>query len=165
LAGIERAGAEALASMRRMVGALRDDDGAAAPTAPAASLADLSDLAAHSGELGLPVRLHVDVRTVPVDVAQSVHRIVRESLTNARRHATGANGVDVHILQGPAELTVTIVDDGRLRAASSGWPSGCTHSAAPSAPAHASRPPRGGRCGPRSRSMREHADDAAGGDR
>jgi signal transduction histidine kinase len=115
LSAIEQAGAEALASMRRMVGALREPDDATAPTAPAASLGELTELAEHSADLGLPVRLHVDVVAVPADVAQSVHRIAREALTNARRHASGATEVDVHVVQGASELSVAIVDDGHPR--------------------------------------------------
>ncbi len=115
LAAIEEAGAEALASMRRMVGALRESDDAAAPTAPAVSLTDLGELAEHSAEHGLPVRLHVDVAAVPAGVAQSVHRIVREALTNARRHAVDATAVDVHVVQGAGALSVAVVDDGHPR--------------------------------------------------
>jgi signal transduction histidine kinase len=122
LAGIERAGAEALASMRKVVGALRDADTANdvhAPTAPAATIAELQQLATRTSELGLPVRLHVDVQAVPAGVALSVHRIVREALTNARRHATGATGVDVEVRQGPAAITVAVVDDGDARGGTS----------------------------------------------
>lgn len=117
LASIERAGSEALTSMRRMVGALRTDD-ATAPTAPAATLAELRDLAWHTTELGLPVHLEVDATLgVPADVAQSVHRIVRESLTNAQRHAAGATGVAVRVERRVSSLDVVITDDGRPRAA------------------------------------------------
>jgi signal transduction histidine kinase len=115
LASIERAGSEALTAMRRMVGALRTDD-ADAPTAPAATLAELDDLARHSTELGLPVRLAIDAGgAVPGDVAQSVHRIVRESLTNAQRHASGATGVDVRVARRASSLDVVVTDDGRGR--------------------------------------------------
>ena len=121
LAAIERAGTEALTSMRRMVGALRlgDDEmvaaspTGAAPTAPAATLAELNELADHTEQLGLPVRLRVDVTGAPADVAQSVHRIVRESLTNASRHAVGATAVDVTVARAGDALWVSVVDDGR----------------------------------------------------
>jgi signal transduction histidine kinase len=119
LAGIERAGAEALASMRKVVGALRDADDGGAPVAPAASLAELEELVAHGRALGLPVHLHVDVHAVPADVALSVHRVVREALTNARRHATRATSVDVQVVQRADVLSVAIVDDGQARGAPS----------------------------------------------
>jgi signal transduction histidine kinase len=115
LASIEQAGSEALTSMRRMVGALRTDD-AEAPTAPAATLAELRELARRTTELGLPVHLEVDATLgVPADVAQSVHRIVRESLTNAQRHASGATGVRVRVERRVSSLDVVITDDGRAR--------------------------------------------------
>jgi signal transduction histidine kinase len=120
LAAIEQAGAEALASMRRMVGALRESDDAVAPTAPAASLDELTALADHSTALGLPVRLQVEVIDVPADIAQSVHRIVRESLTNARRHAAEATGVDVRVVQRASALDVAVVDDGHPRPVAGG---------------------------------------------
>ena len=115
LASIEQAGSEALTSMRRMVGALRTDD-TDAPTAPAATLTELRELARHTSELGLPVRLEVDTTlAVPADVAQSVHRIVREALTNAQRHAAGATEVTVRVERRISSLDVVVSDDGRAR--------------------------------------------------
>jgi signal transduction histidine kinase len=120
LASIEQAGTEALAAMRRMVGALRTE-GAEAPTAPAATLAELDELARRSTELGLPVRLVVEgTDGVPAGVAQSVHRIVRESLTNAQRHAAGASGVDVRVGRSASTLDVVVSDDGTSRAGQAG---------------------------------------------
>lgn len=113
LAAIEQAGTEALTAMRRMVGALRVAEDSAVPTAPAASLHDLAELARHAEALGLPVRLHLDAGRLPAEVTQSVHRIVRESLTNARSHAAGATGVDVTVSRGSRALEVVITDDGR----------------------------------------------------
>jgi signal transduction histidine kinase len=119
LTSIERAGTEALTAMRRLVGAMRTE-GADAPTAPTATtLAELDELARHSTELGLPVRVTVaGADGVPPDVARSVHRIVRESLTNARRHASGASGVEVRVARRSSSLEVDITDDGRARSAS-----------------------------------------------
>jgi len=114
LAAIERAGSAALAAMRRVVGALRTDDGDS-PTGPSATLDSLDELASHSAELGLPVRVAIDDSVaVPADVAQAVHRVVRESLTNARRHATAATSVDVRIAQQGSSLDVVVTDDGRV---------------------------------------------------
>ena len=59
---IERAGAETMTSMRRMVGVLRNPD--APPDAPLAPLAGVADLAplleGHGGTANAPARLHVD---------------------------------------------------------------------------------------------------------
>lgn len=118
LASIEQAGIEALAAMRRMVGALRTDD--AAPTAPAATIGDLADLARRSDQLGLPVRLVVDgVENVPAEVALSVHRVVREALTNVRRHATGATAARVRVERRGSTIEVEVIDDGDPAAATS----------------------------------------------
>lgn len=38
---------------------------------------------------------------------------VRESLTNAQRHAVGATGVEVHVERRPGTLDVVITDDGK----------------------------------------------------
>lgn len=111
LVQIEAAGGEALGSMRRLVGTLRD--GEAGPLAPAATLDDLRSLAARSTAVGLPVRLHLDgLDELPAEVAPSIHRVVGEAITNAQRHATGATGVDVRLSARDGELTVVVDDDG-----------------------------------------------------
>jgi len=114
LSSIERAGSEALAAMRRMVGALRDDN-ADAPISPtAATIRDLHDLAARSTSLGLPVRLTLeDPGELPSELVVSIHRIVREALTNAQRHAVGATAVDVSVVRSGDHLDVIVRDDGR----------------------------------------------------
>lgn len=115
---IEGAGKEALDAMRRLVGSLREDDGppGAAPTAPPVGLAGLDDLAATSAGTGLPVHLHVDDgarAAASTTVAASAHRIVQESLTNARRHAVDATACTVDVRRDGADLVVTVTDDGR----------------------------------------------------
>jgi signal transduction histidine kinase len=123
LASIEHAGSEALVAMRRMVGALRDEN-ADAPISPTASIRDLHDLAARSTALGLPVRLALDEpdepdergvmpSPLPIELSVSVHRIVREALTNARQHAVDATVVDVSVHRAGGHLDVIIHDDGR----------------------------------------------------
>ena len=124
LRSIERAGSEALAAMRRVVGALRAEDGAsAAATAPGSTLAELAELADHSAALGLAVHLTFEPegdwpRDVPPELAQSVHRIVRESMTNAQRHASGATSVQILVRRLPTSLEIQIADDGRGRSPS-----------------------------------------------
>ena len=89
LSSIERAGADALSSMRAMVGALRADRGDA-PIAPTATLDDIRQLAT-SGGIALPVVVSLDpaAERLPSSVMASLHRIAIEALTNARRHGTG----------------------------------------------------------------------------
>lgn len=115
---IEGAGKEALDAMRRLVGSLRDDEGTqgAAPVAPPVGLAGLDDLAATSAGTGLPVELTIDDearRAASTTVAASTHRIVQESLTNARRHAVDATAAQVDVRRDGADLVVTVTDDGR----------------------------------------------------
>ena len=118
LVRIEGAGKEALDAMRRLVGSLREADGTegAAPIAPPVGLAGLDDLVAATEGTGLAVRLQVDDAArqgVPTTVAASAHRIVQESLTNARRHAVDATGALVDVRLDAGDLLVSITDDGR----------------------------------------------------
>ncbi len=113
LGAIETAGAEALVAMRRMVGALREE-GTSAPVSPAATLDDLRAIAERATALGLPVRLHVDgsPADLPPELAVSIHRVVREAITNAQRHAVGATLVDVAVVIGDDVVRVIVRDNG-----------------------------------------------------
>jgi len=113
---IEAAGAETMASMRRMVGVLRDPD--ARPDAPLAPLAGIDELAplleqfSNAGEV--LARLHVDGSTIgiPVEVSTSAYRVVMEALTNIRRHAKDARVADVWVRRTPDWLLVRVANDG-----------------------------------------------------
>ncbi|MEU5909520.1 histidine kinase [Micromonospora sp. NPDC047527] len=113
---IERAGAETMASMRRMVGILRNPD--APPDAPLAPLAGVTDLApllsGFNGTASAPARLHVDgdLEGLPVEVSTSAYRVVMEGLTNTRQHAPDARSVDVSVRRTPDWLLVRVADDG-----------------------------------------------------
>ncbi|MET8348617.1 histidine kinase [Micromonospora sp. NPDC005206] len=113
---IERAGAETMASMRRMVGILRNPD--APPDAPLAPLAGVADLAplltGFNGTASAPARLHVDgdLDGLPVEVSTSAYRMVMEGLTNTRQHAPDARSVDVAVRRTPDWLLVRVADDG-----------------------------------------------------
>ena len=76
-------------------------------TPPDAGVALLTELARHQ-----PVTFDVDgelLASAPPQVVAAVHRIVRESLTNARRHARGA-AVHVRLADDGDALTVTVVN-------------------------------------------------------
>jgi signal transduction histidine kinase len=113
---IEAAGAETMASMRRMVGVLRDPN--ARPDAPLAPLAGVDELGTlleqftNSG--GALARLHVDGSTagIPVEVSTSAYRVVMEALTNIRRHAQSARVADVWVRRTPDWLLVRVANDG-----------------------------------------------------
>jgi signal transduction histidine kinase len=113
---IEAAGAETMASMRRMVGVLRDPH--ARPDAPLAPLAGVDELAplleqfSNAGEV--LARLHVDGSTagLPVEVSTSAYRVVMEALTNIRRHAKDARVADVWVRRTADWLLVRVANDG-----------------------------------------------------
>ncbi|EPH42247.1 histidine kinase [Streptomyces aurantiacus] len=110
---IADAGDEALGAMRRLVRVLREGE---ARTVPVAGLAELRDLAEAFTVTGPPVTVRVErglQERLPADLAATAHHIVREALTNVRKHASGATAVrvGVRIVEGGLEVRVT--DDGR----------------------------------------------------
>ncbi len=113
---IEAAGAETMASMRRMVGVLRDPDARPdAPLAPLAGVDELGPLLDQFSSAGdVLARLHVDGSTagVPVEVSTSAYRVVMEALTNIRRHAKDARVADVWVRRTPDWLLVRVANDG-----------------------------------------------------
>ena len=107
---ITSSGHEALAAMRRLVGTLRGTE--AGPTSR-----DNNELSAQIRrtveQVGGPVRLDVELSdTVPPELAQSVIRLVQESLTNARKHAAGASRIDVDVRTLDGSVRVRVADDG-----------------------------------------------------
>jgi signal transduction histidine kinase len=59
---------------------------------------------------GLPVDAHLeDVEGVPAVVGQTVYRIVREALTNVRKHAPDAR-VHLEVSRAGEQLTVTVTN-------------------------------------------------------
>ena len=107
---IKDASGAALADLRATLGMLRGDE--QAPTAPAASLAGLSDLGAGLRSAGVDVRVEVDElpRLAP-GVEAALYRIVQEALTNVLRHAD-ASAVRVAVGAGDGGVDVEVVDDG-----------------------------------------------------
>ena len=113
LQAIEHAGAQALVAMRAMVGELRSED-SDAPVSPAATLDDLRAIAHRCAAQGLEVHLRDNgaLERVSPDLVVSVHRIVREAITNTQRHARGATAVDVWIDHRGDHVDVVVTDDG-----------------------------------------------------
>jgi signal transduction histidine kinase len=116
---IEQAGAETMASMRRMVGVLRDPQSRPdAPLAPVAGVTELSPLVEQfTAAGGTLARLHVDgpADGLPVEVSSSAYRVVMEALTNIRQHALGARVADVWVRRTPEWLLVRVANDGTAR--------------------------------------------------
>ncbi|MEV6132567.1 histidine kinase [Streptomyces violaceusniger] len=126
LAQIERAGSQALGSMRAMVSSLRDHTTASATTRPTGDpaglrgLRGLRDLTEEFSEVGPPAELtlapELADRPLSPGIITTVHRVVQESLTNVRKHATGVGRVEVRIgvrSGAPERLEVSVVDDGQ----------------------------------------------------
>jgi signal transduction histidine kinase len=116
LTGIEEAGSEALAAMRRVVGLLRDADDVATTSPTTSGPEQLTELVRRFEGHGPQVRLRLaDEQTPwPPEVTTTVYRIVQESLTNIARHASHARSATVEIAQDPVGVTVTITDDAPL---------------------------------------------------
>ena len=112
LRGVELAGRTALAEMRRLLGAMRENHDV--ELAPHPGLAHLDQLVAEVGRAGLPVRLRIDGESVPLPEAidLSAYRIVQEGLTNALKHAN-ASHAEVTVRYLTDELRIEIRDDGR----------------------------------------------------
>ncbi|MDG9708652.1 sensor histidine kinase [Streptomyces sp. DH10] len=115
LAGIERAATEALASMRRTVGVLRDTGPEAADRRPVGDLAAVTDLVEGFATPAQQTVLHRDPAVsddLPHEVQAAAFRVVQEALTNVRRHAGDATRVTVRLARPGDRLEVTVTDDG-----------------------------------------------------
>jgi signal transduction histidine kinase len=96
---------QALQDLREVIGVLRAPVG----ELPQPTLADIAQLVAESARAGMRVSLAEETTgTVPDGVGRTAYRIVQEALTNARKHAPGAE-VNVHLAGAPGrELTVEV---------------------------------------------------------
>ena len=112
LTEVERTGRAALAEMRRLLGAMRND-GDGVELAPQPGLGDLDALVEEVGRAGLPVRLSIEGEPVPLPsaVELSAYRIVQEGLTNVLKHA-GATEAEVDLRFDAGQLQIDVRDDG-----------------------------------------------------
>ena len=80
----------ALTELRGVLGALRQDEDAAAPPQP--TLAALDALFADARESGqrIDAQVELDQAAVPERISRDAFRVLQEALTNARKHAPGA---------------------------------------------------------------------------
>ena len=112
LAAIESAGSDALASMRQVIGLLRDADDAGGLTPGPERLSDLVERFAGRGPA---VRLRLPDGPAdpawPPEVTTTVCRVVQEALTNVTRHASAAREVTVALAHDRRNITVEITDD------------------------------------------------------
>ncbi|NEC88493.1 sensor histidine kinase [Streptomyces sp. SID12501] len=118
LTDVERSATEALASMRRTVGLMREvPETGNTGRHPAGDLAALPELVeGFSGPVGPKAALHRDPSVpegLPHEVQVAAYRVVQEALTNVRRHAADATEVTVGLAHDGRVLEVTVCDDGR----------------------------------------------------
>ncbi|NUR01843.1 MAG: sensor histidine kinase [Streptomyces sp.] len=116
LAGIERAATEALASMRRTVGVLRDTGPEATHHRPVGDLAGITELIEGFATPGQQVVLRHDPAVphdLPHEVQAAAFRVVQEALTNIRRHAADATRIEIRLREDIGRLEVAVADNGR----------------------------------------------------
>ncbi|MFF8954328.1 histidine kinase [Streptomyces sp. NPDC014894] len=120
---LRRSAADATARLRDIVGVLRTGE-EGAPTSPAQET--VRALVERSAESGLAVELSEEGEGGPLPemTGRAVHRVVQESLTNAAKHAPGAE-VSVRVAREPGALLVEVVS-GRARRAPAGPAGGGT---------------------------------------
>jgi signal transduction histidine kinase len=104
---------DALTETRRLLGVLREDVAGEADRAPQPGLDRLAELVDTARDTGAEVRLILQGKVVslPAGIDLAAYRIVQEALTNARRHAPGAD-VDVEVSYGEDAVTLRIRDYG-----------------------------------------------------
>ncbi|HST83469.1 MAG TPA: histidine kinase [Kineosporiaceae bacterium] len=119
LKAIERAGIEALQSMRSIVSILRvpsqDDVGDSAARRSAARWPEDLEALLERFErtTGVATTLTIDAVDVPMVHRQAVQRVTQEALTNISRHAHGVTRTEVVLRHDELGLHLTVTDDGR----------------------------------------------------
>jgi signal transduction histidine kinase len=111
LAAIEAGGADALASMRQVIGLLRNESANTDGLTPGPPR--LTELVVNFAASGGPaIRLAGQVDdTWPPELAATIYRVAQEALTNITRHASAASVVTITLITGKHEVTVEIADD------------------------------------------------------
>ncbi len=113
---ISAAARTALAEMRRLLGVLRNDEEAA--RAPQPQIEQIDDMIATARNAGMAVDYTPTdaLDSIPQSIGLCAYRIVQEALTNASRHAPGAevtvelvrndDGLRVEVVNGPGRLAI-----------------------------------------------------------
>jgi signal transduction histidine kinase len=103
----------ALTEIRRLLGVLREDEGASYTPAP--GLADMERLVREICDAGVDTHVTWNGKReeLPPGVDFTAYRIVQESLTNALMHGGPDVHVDVTLTYEPGALDIEVVDDGR----------------------------------------------------
>ncbi|MFE3031181.1 sensor histidine kinase [Streptomyces canus] len=120
---IAASGRDAMAQLRRILGVLKEEErrGGAArlPQPDLAGLPDLVRQVAASTALRVELSVRGRSRPLPPDTEVAAYRAVQEALTNTVKHAYAACA-QVELDWAEDELTLTVTDDGRGPAGTSG---------------------------------------------
>lgn len=113
LTELSSTGRAALRDMRRVLGALADDD---APLEPTGQGQDLASLVERFRTAGMSLHVVGLELEPPSDtgVRLALFRVVQESLTNVLRHAPGTASVDVELRRLADRWEVTVTDEGGI---------------------------------------------------
>jgi signal transduction histidine kinase len=111
LASIEHTGREALTELRRLLGAVRTQDGTRVPQPGLGRLPALIDQVRAAG-LRVELTTEGNERQLPVGIDLSAYRIVQEALTNTLKHAH-ASQAQVVLRYAEHEFAIAVTDDGR----------------------------------------------------
>jgi signal transduction histidine kinase len=116
LRSVERAGREALAEMRRLLGVLGDRQDLRA-LAPQPGLDDLPELVSSTRDAGLDTSIRVEGEPVAVSQGLSlcIYRVVQEALTNTLKYA-GPTRAEVSVCWEQDALELQVTDAGGRRA-------------------------------------------------
>ena len=117
LVAVKHASSEALREIRAVLASLNQDR--SAPRGPAPGLAALDQLVADVTAAGLAVKVEVvgEQRPVAGEVDRAAYQIIREAMTNVRRHAGPAARAVIRVEYRPEQLIVAVTDDGAGAAA------------------------------------------------
>ncbi|GIH02606.1 two-component sensor histidine kinase [Rhizocola hellebori] len=113
LLAIQEASSAAMRELRATLKVLRSSS-----DVDCVGLAWVDELASRTRAAGIPVQVTLSghPRDLPVEVDQAGYRVVQEALTNVARHA-GPAAAQVHVEYAPAQLTVSVSDDGQASSA------------------------------------------------
>jgi signal transduction histidine kinase len=113
LGSIAATAREALTETRRLLGVLREDTGDKSDRMPQPGLGQLDDLIGKAESTGTHIRFirQGTFAALPLSIDLAAYRIVQEALTNARRHAPGAD-VDVELRYADDALCLRVRDYG-----------------------------------------------------
>ena len=110
---IEKEASRTLTEMRLIVSALREDE--SAERSPAATLADIQLLAQNDqNSLRIDVTMNGQLDDIDSTLASTLFRLAQESVTNARRHASEAEAVAIHITGDEQAVHLSVIDDGKM---------------------------------------------------